>query len=284
MYNVKEGILIIAQITDTHILPKGQEWLCKEETEVDNRLRLVIEHLNSLSPQPDALLLTGDTIEKGGQEAYRYLKEILRPLSMPIYIIPGNHDDREEMRAAFSEKVYIPSEGFIQYIIDDYAVRLIGLDTHVPHQDYGLLCKQRLQWLEENLKLNPLKPTLIFMHHFPVKVGSKCFDNMICRMEGDFEKLIRSSRCVIGIVAGHYHTMCTTLFGGKVCFIAPSVAPTHYFATDEDRYVTAIDLTSPSFVLHRWGGGFQMVSESIQAVGFTERLYRKSENQKELVS
>lgn len=252
--------MIIAQITDTHILPPGQDWLQKPETKVNERLIRVVEHLNSLVPRPDVLLLTGDTTETGGKEAYQYLKEILQPVTMPLYIIPGNHDDREELRAAFSEEIYMPQNGFIQYVIDDYPVRLIALDTHVPNEDHGLLCTNRLLWLKEKLR-ETSKPTLIFMHHFPMKVGLRIFDNMLCHVEGDFENLIQSSPHVLGIVAGHYHKTCTCLFGGKICFVAPSVAPSHYFETAEDQHVSAIDLVAPSFTLHQWMGGFQMISE-----------------------
>ena len=269
--------MIIAQITDTHILPKGQVYLRKPETEVSERLKLVIQHLNNLLPRPDVVLLTGDTVDNGSEEAYQHLKEILKPLLIPLYVIPGNHDDREKMLTAFSAETYMPQTGFIQYVIDDYPVRLIALDTHVPNEDYGLLCKERLQWLEEQLKTNPTKPTLLFMHHFPMQLGQKCIDDITCRMEGDFEKLIQSSSNVLGIVAGHYHKMCATLFGGKLYFVAPSIAPSHYFAADEDEYVTAIDLTLPSFALHRWSGGFQMISESIQAVKFDKRLSMNKE-------
>ena len=191
--------MIIAQITDTHILPKGQSWLHMPATDVSNRLRLVIEQLNKLLPLPDAVLLTGDAIETGGKEAYQHLKEILKPLSIPLYIIPGNHDNREEMRLAFSSEPYMPQTGFIQYVIDDYPVRLIALDTHVPHEDYGLFCNDRLNWLESKLKENSSKPTLLFMHHFPIKIGQKCFDNIICRTDENFEKLIPSSPHALGI-------------------------------------------------------------------------------------
>jgi len=54
--------------------------------------------------------------------------------------------------------------------------------------------------------------------------------------------------------------------------VTPSIAPSHYFAADEDDFLTAIDLTHPSFALHRWRGGFQMTSESHQAIKFDKRL------------
>jgi hypothetical protein len=78
--------------------------------------------------------------------------------------------------------------------------------------------------------------------------------------------------------------MCTSLFGGKVCFVAPSTAPTHYFATNEDNHVTAIDLVCPSFTLHRWMGRESMVSESIQVVKYDNRLLMLKDTATELAS
>jgi 3',5'-cyclic AMP phosphodiesterase CpdA len=261
----------MAQITDTHILPPGQMYGNTSQTKVSERLKQIVEHLNALIPRPDVVLLTGDAIETGGQEAYQYLKEILQPLTIPLYIIPGNHDDREELRIAFATKPYMPQKGFVQYVIDDYPVRLIGLDTHVPNENYGLLCTNRLLWLEEKLNESS-KPTLIFMHHFPMKVGLRIFDNMLCRVEGDFEGLIQSFSHILGIVAGHYHKTCVRIFGGKICFVAPSVAPSHYFLTAEDQSVTAIDLGTPSFTLHKWLGDYQMISEVYPSSDLEKRI------------
>ena len=270
--------MLIAQVTDIHL---GFQ---PDDPAELNRKRFddVITTLLAMEPRPDLLLATGDLSDQGTIVSYRTMKALCDALPFPVLPALGNHDNREEMRAAFSDKTYIPQDGFIQYIIDDYPVRLIGLDTNVPKEAYGILCKQRLLWLEKNLKTNPSKPTLLFMHHFPMKVGQKCFDNMICRLEDDLEKLIQSFPNVMGIVAGHYHKMCASLFGGRICFVAPSTAPTHYFASDEDNYVTAIDLVHPSFTIHRWMGGFQMVSECIQAIEYNKRLpmaRRESDNE-----
>ncbi len=264
--------MIIAQITDTHIVPKGQSYKNMPETDTANRLKLVVERINELNPLPDVVLFTGDAIDKGGRDAYRHLKDLLKPLLMPVYIIPGNHDDRENMRDAFSDKSYMPKDGNIHYVIDEYPVRLIALDTNVPGQEYGLLSQDQLSWLEEKLKENTTKPTLIFMHHFPMKVGQKRIDEMECQVEGDFEKLIESSPNVIRIVAGHYHRTSAALYGGKLFYIAPSVASGHHFNTAEDMFVTAIDLTNPYFTLHDWRGGLRMFTESVQVVTQKHRI------------
>jgi len=268
--------MIIAQITDTHIVPKGQAWNSLPQTQVENRLKLIVDNLNILNPKPDVVLLTGDATDEGEAEAYSHLKEILEPLSIPLYIIPGNHDNREEMRAAFQHKSYMPEESFIQYVIDDYPVRLIALDTLVPGETWGLICRERVDWLEHTLQKNREKPTLIFMHHPLIKAEHKVMDYVKCFTPDGFEDLLRSFPNIVGIVAGHNHRPSMALFGGTLCFVAPSVAPQfHLFEKEEGSHWSAIDLAHPSFTLHKWTGGFRLLSEVFQMVKPEERFAKK---------
>lgn len=264
--------MIIAQISDTHIVPKDQEWKSLPKTQVANRLKLVVENLNRLNPKPDVVLLTGDAIDDAGLEGYEHLKEILQPLTMPLYIIPGNHDNREDMRKSFSYESYMPRSGFIQYVIEEYPVRLIALDTVIPGEGYGTLCSERIQWLSKTLHQNTEKPTLLFMHHPHIKIGQKLLDSVRCHTPDDFERLIQSFSNIIGIISGHYHKSCATIFGGTLCFVGPSVAPVHYFEKASDEVTKTIELVRPSFVLHKWTEDYKLISEVVQTLEVDNRL------------
>src|SRR3546814_16854724 len=61
-------------------------------------------------------------------------RSLLRPLLPPLYVIPGNHDDRALIRTYLPGHAYLPAEGFLQYAVEDHPVRLIGLDTQIPGQ------------------------------------------------------------------------------------------------------------------------------------------------------
>lgn len=252
--------MLIAQVSDTHIVAKGKHWQAEPLTEVDKRLSQVVDFLNALNPAPEIVLFTGDITDEGDPQSYHYFKEIIGPLKFPYFVIPGNHDRREEMRAAFSDKFYMPKQGFIHYVIEGYPLRLIGLDTLVEGEHYGQICKERLSWFEHILKTDPKKPTLIFMHHPPTKVGVKLFDEMICFTPPEFNSLILKYDNILGIIAGHYHHLCVSSFGGKNCFLAPSVAPVHYFAHPEDDHVTALELEDPAITLHLWQEGSPLIS------------------------
>lgn len=60
---------------------------------------------------PDVVLLTEDLTDQGSQSAYLHLDELLKPLKVPLFVIPENHDNREERRKAFLKHSYMPLEG-----------------------------------------------------------------------------------------------------------------------------------------------------------------------------
>jgi Icc protein len=97
---------------------------------------------------------------------------MLAPLTMPVYLIPGNHEDRRALVAEFPDHSYLPRDGgFLQYVVERYPVRLVALDTIVPGKGGGLMCGERLQWLDARLREAPARPTMIFMHHPPFRTG-----------------------------------------------------------------------------------------------------------------
>ncbi len=138
--------MLIARITDTHITKPGQLLMGIVDTAA--ALERAVSALNDLIPAPGAAVLTGDLVESGEPEEYAHLRALLAPLQMPVFAIPGNHDAREPMREAFIGDGYIPAQGFLNYVIEDYPLRLIALDTLIPGEGGGVLCSDRLHWIE----------------------------------------------------------------------------------------------------------------------------------------
>ena len=97
--------MLIAQVTDPHIKAAGR--LAYRTVDSAQKLRDCVAHLNALDPRPDIVLLTGDLVDLGRPEEYAVLREILAPLAAPVYVIPGNHDERGALRAAFSDHAYL---------------------------------------------------------------------------------------------------------------------------------------------------------------------------------
>lgn len=253
--------MLIAQITDAHIVEKDRHYMGDPATKIHERLFRVISYLNNLDPQPDFILFTGDVVDKGEKECYVQLRELLEPLKAPFYVIPGNHDVREEMRSAFYDQPYMPLSGFIQYAIEEQPLRLIAIDTLEQGSAYGMICDERLGWIEKTLEQEPAKPTLLFMHHPPVKIGVNLFDAINCRAPLQFEILVRNYKNIVGILAGHTHQGYVTSFAGKPCFIAPSIAPSHYITPASAERVSALELDDPAVSLYEWHEGTVIISQ-----------------------
>jgi len=98
------------------------------------------------------------------------LRTYLDRLPIPIYPVPGNHDGRDALHAAFPDHPYLPETGFLHWVVEKYPVRLIGLDPLVPGESRGELCADRLAWLEATLSASN-RPTLIAMHHPSFETG-----------------------------------------------------------------------------------------------------------------
>lgn len=244
--------MLITHVTDTHIVPRGKQWLDNALTSTDKRLSQVVDYLNHLNPIPNVVIFTGDLTDDGSEDSYRYFRELVAPLKIPYFVIPGNHDSREGMRSVLSDQSYMPEHGFIHYSIENDSLRLLCLDTLVEGEDYGQLCAARMSWLKEKLQI--AVPTFIFMHHPPCKVGMKLFDTIGCVAPEEFYTLVANCPHLVGIATGHYHHLCVSSVGGKNCFLAPSVAPVHYFAHPGDEHVTALELEDPAITLHQWQG------------------------------
>ncbi|HYN89421.1 MAG TPA: metallophosphoesterase, partial [Ardenticatenaceae bacterium] len=154
--------MIIAQLSDPHIPDDSAE--ADRENGAGARLQRAVAHLMQLPMRPDVVLVTGDCANNGRPSEYARFRALLSPLPMPVYVIPGNHDDRIVLQQTFGQQGTQPLDGFVQYVVDRWPVRLIALDTHVPGRGDGLLCPARLAWLETRLAEAPDRPTILFMH------------------------------------------------------------------------------------------------------------------------
>src|SRR5215217_3905978 len=105
--------MIIAQISDTHIGP-GDDAADAQDVE-GMRLQQAVDHLLRLPARPDLVLITGDCVNGGSLPEYKRFRRLIAPLTMPVYIIPGNHDDRAQLLALFGPQGSAPLAGFVQY-------------------------------------------------------------------------------------------------------------------------------------------------------------------------
>jgi 3',5'-cyclic AMP phosphodiesterase CpdA len=259
--------VLIAQITDTHIRRKHD--LLHHMIHTGRELRRCVEALNELRPQPDLVVATGDLVDRGKVKEYRRLRSILRKLEPPVYVIPGNHDDRDGLREAFSDHAYLPRRGPLCYVVETRPVRLVALDTTRGRKPGGELDARRLAWLEGVLACEPATPTLIAMHHPPFDLGIAPIDAKPLRGREAFERIVARHPQVVRIVCGHVHCAVEKPFGGTVASTAPSTSQQLAFSKSPDG-LHALYLEAPAFALHRWDG--QELVTSVERTARRRRL------------
>lgn len=249
--------MLIAQISDMHVKAAGE--LLYRRIDTAGFLERAVAHVNALDPRPDIVLATGDLVEGGTAEEYALLRRLLAPLAMPVYLIPGNHDARDALRAAFADHAYLPPSGFLQYTVENQAVRLIALDTLVPGKGYGALCAERLDWLEARLAEGD-RPTILFMHHPPFDCGIDAFDNF--KLNQGHERLagiVRRHDNVERVICGHVHRPIQVRWAGTMASIAPSTA--HQATLDlHDKAPLSMMMEPPGLALHLWRPGTGLVT------------------------
>ena len=257
--------MLIAQITDTHISTPGS--VNDRYFRTPEHLERAVAHLNRLAPRPDVALATGDLVERGEPGEYARLRAILDRLAMPLYVIPGNHDSREGLSRAFADRGYLPTDGgFLHYTVEEWPVRLIGLDTQVPGQPGGRLCAERLAWLDARLGEAAARPTVVFMHHPPFVTGLQAMDAMGLEGKDELAVVIRRHPQVERLVCGHVHRPMTRRFAGTVATTCPATA--HQIALElPPTPRLSVIMEPPACMLHLWLGAEAGLVSHVSVIG-----------------
>ncbi len=248
----------IAQISDLHIKPPGS--LAYGRVDTAAALERCVAALNAFRPRPDFVVISGDLADTPTAEEYQYLKRLLAPLELPFAGIPGNHDSRELMRAAFPVAAYAFPSGPLNQCVEIAGLDLVLLDSSVPGKPHGELDAPTLHWLEATLSTSPDKPALVFLHHPPFKTGIWHMDRQNLLNAAELAAVLSSHARVQRIAAGHVHRATLTTFAGVATTICP--APNHAVDLDlAELREPSFKVEPPAFHLHSWfpGEGFGSV-------------------------
>jgi Icc protein len=247
--------MIIAQISDTH--------LALDTRDAERRTRdfaLTIADINALDPAPDVIVHTGDIVHNGRQDEYAQAFAILKMARAPVYVLPGNKDDRANLRVAFFNGGRVAANGdFIDYAIEDYSVRLIALDTLSEGKNRGEFRREQAEHLTALISADANKPVAVFTHHppFEVTVGPDRFHFETTASMTLLREALQHFGHVVAIFSGHVHRGTAGRVGRIPATVVPCVATT----LRKGEYPPHMK-TRPVYHLHRYDPAWGFATES----------------------
>ncbi|MER7396772.1 metallophosphoesterase [Streptomyces sp. NPDC000151] len=208
-------MIVIAHLSDIHL--DGDE-------RSGRRARAVMEYLDNLPHDLDAVLVTGDIADNARPEEYQEARRLLASRH-PVLACPGNHDDR----AAFREFL-LGQPGASAPV--NQVHRTTGLvialcDSSIPGKDEGLLEEETLAWLADVLAGTPDDvPVLVGFHHPPILLNVPYVDGIRQFESERLAALADRHRNLVAFLCGHAHTAAATTFAGRPLLVAPGVVST----------------------------------------------------------
>jgi len=254
--------MIIAQISDTHILEPGSNDPAGPVRA--EAVRRVIRDINTLSDglhgRPDLVIHTGDLAQHRTRQEYLFLRDLLGGLNMPYFVIPGNRDDRNLLAEIFPGVEQVEGEeAFVHYSVEDYPIRLIAVDSQGFRSFKGNYSKARLSALRRTLDQNTSQPTALFMHHPPFDITNVMdpFQYESREAVDALEALLSDYSHIVQIFSGHSHRARREILGRIPASTMPSTA------TDlrKDTYPDHLQ-DVPVYQVHEWDGEGRFVSST----------------------
>lgn len=188
----------ILHITDPHLFADAAGEL--RGTKTYDSLAEVIAHVQSSGWQADLVVATGDIVQDDSAAAYERFRELLEPVGLPVYCIPGNHDVRRLMRAALQEPPFHYCE---TAALDSWL--LVGLDSCREGYAGGAVSAAEMERLEAEISASDAEHVLVCMHHPPVPMHSRWLDEVGLENAAELLALLKDLEPVRAVLFGHVH-------------------------------------------------------------------------------
>ncbi len=254
--------MLIAHISDFHVFADAPE-TSLVRADAAAAARRVVADLAAFSPQIDAIMFTGDLTDGGSADDYALLRDILLPLGMPVFVVPGNHDKRDGLRKAFGSELPFRPGAFLDYEIDVGDLHILALDTLKDGHIEGALRQAQLEWLQDKLAQARSRLTYILMHHPAFPSGIPSLDHMALREGRDaFGALVAAHPGPLRILSGHIHRPFQTLWHGRLCAVGGSPAFHHDLRLEPDAPEPGAAREPYSYFIHKLDGADTVIIHS----------------------
>jgi len=165
--NAKDGVVRFAYLADLHI---------SEAAPASIDLESSVNDINSMS-DIDFVILAGDITEFGSDVEIERAKSILDKLTVPYYIVAGNHDSKwSESGCNTFARVF----GYEHFNFDFEGIQFIGCNSG-PNMRMApaLVPRESIVWLDSITKALPKDKPVIFINHYPLDDAMLNYKNVL---------------------------------------------------------------------------------------------------------
>lgn len=213
------------------------------------RMLAASDYARNAGVAPDAIVISGDLIERGNEAAYPVLRDALLGLEdswgVPVLTVLGNHDSRVPARILPGHET---PEGWQADAAVPRAVRIGEWRFLLLDSSTGSLGPAQLAWLEAELASAAPAPagTVVVMHHPPLGSPLPMLARAGLRDAGDFLDIVEGTD-VRTILSGHFHHPLAATTRGVHVSVGPALAY-HQVMNAEPGTVSGFDRSMYSLV------------------------------------
>jgi Icc protein len=191
-------VVRLVQITDCHILAAAEDCLKGMNTRAS--FEAVCQSALANNRNLDLILATGDLSQDASTASYQYLAQRLCELKLPLFWLPGNHDDGDTMREHLRGEQISAAK---QVLIGNWLIVL--LDSTIKGETGGQVAPAQIDFLQACLQAHPGRHALVCLHHQALPAGSEWIDRLGLQHPQALIDAIKSHDNVRAVLWGHVH-------------------------------------------------------------------------------
>ena len=200
----------LIQISDCHI--DDQPMVMGVDSQ--RNLQLVVQRIKEI--ESDGVLISGDLTHQGTLNSYQTLKEILRPIKQPIFVIGGNHDQADNLEKSFKERL------FKSFKLTNWEI--INIDSVQAKKTHGLVTQSALLELDQACLNSDAAHIMIVLHHPIVPMNSNWDDALSLTNPQDLFQILDKHSKIRLVTFGHAHEAAEFSHLGIKILSCPSTA------------------------------------------------------------
>jgi len=212
--------LIFIQITDIHFKDTHQQLL--HNINISEVISHIFNDINLKHPEIEFIIITGDISDSGNTASYLAINDIIKNYKIPIFWLPGNHDNLNNIfninqcENVSSSKAF-SKNGFNFVLLNSVSGFEKGLN-----KSRGVLDICELEFLKLELIRKPNLQHIIALHHSPIRSGTWKDERML-QNANEFFDIVKQYQNVCLVIFGHQHHSSFDIID-KIIYFSPPAA------------------------------------------------------------